>query len=359
MSADSGTHHLGHHARLRLVIVAMLALALILTLEVSPAAAASAKACRVTNTDSGRSFPRLQQAVDAAKPGARLVVKGTCHGGTFIDKDLAIRGVRSERRGKPILDGDEKTRVLTVKPKVEASLRGLVIRDGVAPDGIPSGGGITNKGRLTLRDVVLRDNNVIHLWERHLQPGCPADMGPHPDMGQRGLGSGSALYNTGHATLGGMTRISRNYGCLRNLGVLVMNDSSSIDSCLMYFGADRLWNDGSLVMNDSSSIWGTGGVWNRGDLTLNDASSIHDNLHTSTWRVPGPWGGVVNEGTLTMTGSSSIHHNEAVSFSGVGMAGRGGGIYNAGGGTLVGVNCAPHTYANVYGNTPDDCYIEP
>ena len=45
--------------------------------------------------------------------------------------------------------------------------------------------------------------------------------------------------------------------------------------------------------------------------------------------------------------------------SGSGVRGLGGGVYNASGGTLVGVNCAPHTYANVYGNTPDDCYIEP
>ena len=38
-------------------------------------------------------------------PVPDLVVKGTCHGGTFIDKDLAIRGVRTRKSGKPILDG--------------------------------------------------------------------------------------------------------------------------------------------------------------------------------------------------------------------------------------------------------------
>jgi len=333
----------------------LLALLMLLTLEASPAAAASPKACRVANTDSGRTYPRLQQAVDAAKPGASLVIPGVCHGTTVIDKDLAIRGAPSERRGKPILDGDEKTRVLTVKPKVEASLRGLVIRDGVAPYGIPNGGGITNKGRLTLRDVVLRDNDSSAFGSAVFNRGVLRTWGRTLIWGSEGYTSGSALYNTGHATLGGMTRISRNYGCLRNLGVLVMNDSSSIDSCLMYFGADRLWNDGSLVMNDSSSIWGTGGVWNRGDLTLNDASSIHGNLHKYK-EGPGVGGGVVNEGTLTMTGSSSIQHNEAVSFSGVGMAGHGGGIYNFGGGTLTGVICGPG--GNVYGNTPDDCYFE-
>ena len=342
------------HGTWQLLIATVMALALLSALAAT-ASAASPTACRVQNAATGKTYKALQTAVDAAKPGAHLVVRGVCHGPTVIDKDLAIRGVPSERRGKPILDGDEKTRVLTVKPKVEASLRGLVIRDGVAPYGIPSGGGITNKGRLTLRDVVLRDNDSSAFGSAVFNRGVLRTWGRTLIWGSEGYTSGSALYNTGHATLGGMTRISRNFGCLRNLGVLVMNDSSSIDSCLMYFGADRLWNDGSLVMNDSSSIWGTGGVWNRGDLTLNDASSIHGNLHKYK-EGPGVGGGVVNEGTLTMTGSSSIHHNEAVSFSGVGMAGRGGGIYHFGVGTLVGVTCGPG--ANVYGNTPDDCYFE-
>ena len=68
--------------------------------------------------------------MDAAKPGAHLVVKGTCLGGTFIDKSLAIRGVKTRRTGKPILDGHDRARVLTIKPKVKVSIQSLVIRDG-------------------------------------------------------------------------------------------------------------------------------------------------------------------------------------------------------------------------------------
>ena len=68
-------------------------------------------------------------------------------------------------------------------------------------------------------------------------------------------------------------------------------------------------------------------------------------------------GGVYNSGSLTLTGASRITENEArTGWNGV--TGLGGGLYNASGGTLNGVNCAPHTYANVYGNTPDDCYFE-
>ena len=62
----------------------------------------------------------------------------------------------------------------------------------------------------------------------------------------------------------------------------------------------------------------------------------------------GRGGGVYNTGTLVMHGSATIHDNSA------GVAG--GGIHDAGG-TLTGVLCAPGTLANVYGNTPDDCYF--
>jgi hypothetical protein len=58
-----------------------------------------------------------------------------------------------------------------------------------------------------------------------------------------------------------------------------------------------------------------------------------------------------------MTGASSIHSN-AVAWTVDGAAGLGGGLYNTSGGTLTGVNCAQETGANVYGNTPDDCYVE-
>jgi hypothetical protein len=54
-----------------------------------------------------------------------------------------------------------------------------------------------------------------------------------------------------------------------------------------------------------------------------------------------------------MTGDSHISANESKT-GGNGVAGLGGGIYNASGGVLVGVICG----GNVSGNTPDDCFIE-
>ena len=127
-------------------------------------------------------------------------------------------------------------------------------------------------------------------------------------------------------------------------------------------------NSGSVTLNGSSAIRdnhatqyrsdcpafclrpprlvGTG-VSNGGSLTLNDASSISGNSAAESG------GGVFmvsSAASLTMTGSSTISGNTTGQF--------GGGVYAGAGTTLVGVNSAPQTLANVYGNTPDDCYFE-
>ena len=143
-------------------------------------------------------------------------------------------------------------------------------------------------------------------------------------------------------------------GSNTNSGTLVMNDASSIH--------DNVTNGCVSVMCGPAGRPGAG-VNNTGTLTLNDTAAIHHNrvlgpTQNHSPQYPGArGGGVYNEGTLTMTDSSRITDNEAQN-GGNGVSGLGGGLYNASGGTLVGVNCAPHTYANVYGNTPDDCYID-
>ena len=404
MGERLGSHQLDTHGWLRLLVAAALVLVFLLTLEASPAAGAAGRVCRVTNAGTGQTYPRLQQAVKAAKPGARLVVKGTCHGGTLIDKDLAIRGDQTLGTGRPVLTGDDKTRVLTIKPKAKVSIRDLVIQDGRATR-IPDGGGISNKGRLTLRDVVVRDNDssgrdddgawigrgggIYNQGLLHMR-GRSEVKGNH--VASFRLESGSGMYNAGRLILDDRSRIRSNtggYGVV-NAGTLVMNGSSNVSrndrskgsfgvnnaGTLVMNGSSSISNDGSLansgtlVMNDASSIHHNtilgdslfcatgagGGVRNTGSLRLNDSASIHDNGVSGGCgpRRPPPadrarGGGVYNEGSLTMTGASSIHSN-AVASTVDGAAGLGGGLYNASGGTLVGVTCG--LSGNVYGNSP-------
>ena len=356
MSIDTGTHHLGTHGWLRLVLAALLVLVSILTLAPTPTATATSSGCQVRNSDTGRTFPRLQQAVDAAKPGAHLVVRGVCHGGTFINKDLVVKGPRTRHTRAAVLDADHKARVLTIAPSVKVDLHSLIVKSGT-PTRTPIGGGISNKGELKLRDVVIRRN-----WAR--------------------LGRGGGIYNEGSLRMLGACRVVGNYAAdgaaVYNAGSLTMNDSSSIHGNLISLSGSvvnagdvdderlqqhprqhrrwrpavlcgcrrrgpqqRLVDDERLQQHPSQQGHGfRGGLGRR----LSDLPGIP----------PTRGGGVYNEGTLTMTGSSGIHHNVAVPALN-GSEGQGGGVYNASGGSRVGVNCG----INVYGNTPDDCYIEP
>ena len=77
----------------RSLIAAIVALALVMALGASSASAASPPACRVQDTDSGKTYQALQVAVDAARRGDRLTVKGTCVGKTVIDRNVVLVGV--------------------------------------------------------------------------------------------------------------------------------------------------------------------------------------------------------------------------------------------------------------------------
>jgi hypothetical protein len=128
-----------------------------------------------------------------------------------------------------------------------------------------------------------------------------------------------------------------------------------------------------MIMNDHASIHHNssgggyltsgggrgGGVDNAGRLVMRDHSAIADNALLGGDDSVGsdPYahgGGVYNAGTLVMHGQARISGNGPGTPS---TKVQGGGVYNTEGGILVGVNCAPGTLANVYGNTPDDCYF--
>jgi hypothetical protein len=362
-----------------LLSAAIVALVLIVRLEATPAAAASP--CKVTNRESGRTYSSLQQAVKAVRPGADLVVTGTCHGGTFIDKDLLVQGVELRHSGRATLAG-AGGRVLVIGPGVSVTLRSIVIRDGQAHRGRP-GGGIVNRGRLTLRDVLVRNNDSFAGNAGGIHNEGRIRMRGRTEVRENG-GLPSVL-NAGSLVLEDASRIRRNSE-VHNSGRLVMTDSSSIDGNSPFGrSGPALLNTGSVTMNGTSSILHQqgGGIDNSGVVTLNDRSSIHDSVETF-FGATGMGGGVQNSGTLRMTGESSIRDNQVGAIPGYAGRGggvfnvgilimdgsstisgngpfleamvRGGGIYNASGGTLVGVSCGPS--GNVVGNTPDDCLFE-
>jgi predicted outer membrane repeat protein len=293
----------------------------------------------VRNTNTGKTFTALRDAVDVASVGDRLTVRGVCHGGTVIDKDLTIEGIGTQASGTATLDGDGKTRVLLVAKGVRIRLQGLVIRDGLADvprwkwrrrgrgrgplcaDGLTCGrmgGGIHSAGTLVLRDVVVQQNRAGYAGALMLE-------GRSRVIDNRAGMDGGGINNAGVLSLGGRTRIRGNSaiggGGVHNNGTLTLNDRSAITGNrarllgVGYGGGVYGGHDARSIirLNDDSHISGNwsgsrgGGVnidpENRGTLTLNDRSHISDNTAF------GPGGGVASYGTVTLNGSSHISGN--------------------------------------------------
>jgi hypothetical protein len=117
---------------------------------------ASAAGCRVT--DGSAAFGSLQAAVDAATGGDRLVISGTCTGGTVVTKDLTLAG-SAPGPNRPVLSGGNAVRVLGIEPQATVTLTDVIIRNGTAAAGT-GGGGIQNSGSLTAIRVLVTGNRT-------------------------------------------------------------------------------------------------------------------------------------------------------------------------------------------------------
>ncbi len=161
------------------------------------------KACRVRNIDSGKTRTSLQKAVEAARAGDRLTVRGICRGLSTVGKDLAISGIRTKGSGEPTLAGMDRGTVVSIPAGVSVTIGALTIRAGASKQG----GGIVNRGALKLRNVVVRGN--------------------------RATGAGGGIINSGSLELAGTSSVRSNTakaqgGGIANSGTLTMSGSSSV-----------------------------------------------------------------------------------------------------------------------------------
>jgi hypothetical protein len=393
MSTRSGRHDRAVHPLS--VLVALSVMLVTLTgLGLEPAAAAS-RACLVRDPADGRTFASLQRAVDASRPGQTLLTQGTCRGQVVIDKDLRIMGMETAGRRAVLRWAPEGTRAAGTAVKVGPDAR--VVFSDLTINGHEDGRGfgVENQGMLTFHAVAVRDFTRVGIRNR----GTLRLLGRSVVTGMWGDG----IHTSGRLILDDASRVEANgddFGShnIRNSGVVIMRQSSLVGPAgfdigsavenlgrFVMRGASRITGhdnsgpafvnraSGTLIMRGQSSIHHNtsgesphlcapgrsdgGGVRNRGTLVMRDHSSIHHNSarfedycgEVTEHVEPSTGGGVYNHGTLRMTGSSRIYGNS--------VTGQGGGIYNSAAGILRGVFCGPVTLANVYANTPDDCYF--
>jgi len=244
----------------------------------APGAGAVVNDCRARNVSQGTpDRSNLQAAIAAAHWGDTIAVRGVCVGNFMIGKNLTLVGRESPQMPKAVLDADGSGRVLIVAG-TRVTLTNFEVTGGKTSSitGFHSeGGGIANRGSLTMNDSVVRGN--------------------------RATGEGGGIANN---------------------GTLIMNDSvvrgnvAHNPESARYGGG--IANRGSLTMNDSvvrgNRAIGAGGIFNDGTLTMNGSSSVARNASRSLG------GGIRNLGTLTMNGSSSVARNRSGNY--------GGGIYN-------------------------------
>jgi hypothetical protein len=175
--------------------------------------------------------------------------------------------------------------VLTVAAGVTAVVRNLSIKGGQAT----FGGGIFNRGTLTLRDSNVTGNNAT-------------------TQDATGLSGGGGIWNNfdGTVALKGC-RVTGNTATSRARG---QSRGGGID------------NEGTMTLEDSvvsgnSAAWG-GGIWNSETLTLKAGTVVGGDRAADANRAGdgGSGNGIANIGALTMESGSSVQGNRGNTSAG-------------------------------------------
>jgi len=311
---------------------------------------------------------RIQGAVDAAESDDDInVLPGTYFENVAIDKSLDILGAGAS---ETVVDGNRAGSVFKIgetNSNIDVTLSGMTITGGSGTVGMVDpelfvylGGGIYNKGRVTIRNCLIHGNLAAYYGGGVWSKGTATIIGSNISGNEAGDGGG--VYSDGTVTITG-SNISSNVaavgGGVYSDGTVTITDSTISRNSAIY-NSGGVWSDGTaMIANSTISENLAGGVHNYGVATITD-STISGNLA----RFGGYGdGGVYNEGTATITGST-ISGNSAVYGGGISNAGTaatititnstisgnvakqwGGGVYNDG--------TAKITNSTISGNSAD------
>ena len=296
---------------------------------IAPAASGVANTCRARNVTQGTpSRSDLQAVIRAADPGDTIAVKHVCVGHFRIHKRLTLVGKPTPDLLRPVLLANGVGKVLRVSARV--SLIDLKITGGRTAW---NGGGIYNRGNLTLKNSVVSGNTAVgdgggifnlSLGGLSLTLNGSSSVRGN-DAGRYGggiLNSGGDVTLNGSSSVGGNDAGRSGGGIFHLNDILTLNDSASVRANTARVRGGGIANyGGDVFMSGLSSVRantarrGGGGIYNDTgeDVTLNESSSVRSNDANRG-------GGVLNFGRLTLKGSSWVTGNTA--------AVRGGGIRN-------------------------------
>ena len=295
--------------------------------------------CDVCDDDEACPFQTVQAAVDAASAGATIsICKGSYDGNVVVTKNLTLLGAGADDTK---LEGEDGGSVVTIADGVTATVQAVTISGGTGTflpgEGFVEGGGVLNRGALTLIDAVISNNRaergggILNLDNRDLtlDNTLVTDNRAASDKPEATFGGGILNLFGANLTLRNGSAIVRNRSLnsagIHNNGKLEMFDSIVQNNVAEFDGGGIINDEGDARLNNSivrrnTTRNGRGaGILNLGfNVIIENGSEIRANFAATNG------GGIFNQvvGTMQIV-DSSVVENEANE--------DGGGIYNIGG----------------------------
>ena len=238
-------------------------------------------------------------------------------GELVVDKNVTIRWVPTP--GYPPylgIDGMQANRVFHISPGKTVTISGLTIKNGVAPESFPVGGGIYNDhATLTLHDCTISGNKADGGGNGGVGGGIYNDGSwsggtatltiVNSTISGNSAWPGGGIYNDGYAghailtitnsTLSGNSDNGHNYGgAIVNIGTTTIDGSTLSGNSAGAGGAIYNWQGSTLTITNSTlsgnfcnAYWGHGGAiyYQGGALTIGNtifqAGPVGDNIYHS------------------------------------------------------------------------------
>lgn len=219
---------------------------------------------------SGCQFSSVQAAVDAASPGATILIcAGTYLGSVAVNKDLTLVGAGdgADPASNTILDAQGNSRVLTTSGESTVTLQGLRLTGGDAVDG----GGVYNGSDLTMTDCTVTGNTATRYGVGIYSGGDRLTMTGCAVTSNFGAGHGGGIYSVSPLVTMTDCEVSGNETTRNAGGIQLEEGRALLTGCTIArnwaggaIGGILNWA-GSLILEDShvtgNSGNGVGGVY--------------------------------------------------------------------------------------------------
>jgi len=317
-----------------------------------------------------RKYSSIQEAVNAGNPGDTIILAaGTYRENLRIDKSFTIKGAGAE---KTIIYGCTRGSVIVIgwnRPKIKVTLEGMTIKGGtgtedrIDPSQLPyiCGGGIFNKGELTIKDCTISGNaaycggGIFNKGTLNLEEGASVNHNAAHNGGgiygniEKIILDGGIVSSNKAEQLGGGIYIDYRGSIIIHSGTISNNAAKNMGGGIYSQGGPVTLHEGTIFSNDA--VTSGGGIYCGGSSSQLNGGSIHENtarngagavngggemtldgtrIHNNTANKNGDdglGGGIMNSGTLILN-SGSIDHNHASK--------DGGSIFNNGNGKCMG-----------------------